>query len=470
MSPKEVIEQLGHPVDIDDDVVARMLRHDAPPDRTPFRGIRRVPPGHTYRWAERGAEPQDTPWTGPAMWSRLRPVTGDPALLLGAGMAHVLGDMVGTDSPLAVLLSSGLDSTFMTAVLAASTDPSRPIHAFVHRPHRDSPRIPDGVGDEWSAAQAMRAAIGDRLILTPLERKPGEFPLDVAADFAARSWLPAVNVANFGWWTQARFRAADLGAAVLLYGGHGNTAFSDVHNYAERHYAARGDLRALHGLAAAERARGLSGGRAWRSVIGSALRGYHTYGGGVGGHALVRHAQPDPIRRSDRQDFERRLLPESGIAATQHPGSGGAWALDPFHSLTMIELAARIRPWQWRQGPGWRALARRAGEGLVPDSIRLAQHHGVQSADSWYLIRNARDRYFDEADLLASTPVLGDLVDLDELRRQMAAWPWGEPVMERRYETHMVNWIFSLAGWMRTMPARLAAASPRVTGASATEG
>jgi hypothetical protein len=67
----------------------------------------------------------------------------------------------------------------------------------------------------------------------------------------------------------------------------------------------------------------------------------------------------------------------------------------------MIEMAASIDPAEWQRGHLDRGLARRLGEGRVPDRIRLRRQRGGQGWDTSFVVRGNPDRLRDS---VASTP------------------------------------------------------------------
>lgn len=90
-----------------------------PGERTLFRGIRRLPPGHALRW-EHGAAKQWCYWDLIEQWKRARSADARPEQRdeeLRVRLGEALQSQLVSDVPLGVLLSGGLDSTILLALL-----------------------------------------------------------------------------------------------------------------------------------------------------------------------------------------------------------------------------------------------------------------------------------------------------------------------------------------------------------------
>ncbi len=111
-----------------------------------------------------------------------------------------------------------------------------------------------------------------------------------------------------------------------------------------------------------------------------------------------------------------------------------------------------------RHHPAGMAARPRIFAQLRPPAGRRAgtRHHQAThpprwtSLGRWYLIRNDRDRYFDEVHALATTPILGGWVDHTALRTILTNWPWGQVHGPDRMSVIAMNRILSLAAFVRT--------------------
>ena len=118
-------------------------------------------------------------------------------------------------------------------------------------------------------------------------------------------------------------------------------------------------------------------------------------------------------------------------------------------------MAASITPYQWLQGPYPRGYARLLGDGRVPDDIRLRTRRGGQAWDTWFVIRNQRERYLDELKLVHQSPGLGGWVDTAELQKRAEQWPWGEIQGPSQIEVIAIDRLLSLAAFARMTDEKL---------------
>lgn len=359
---------------------------------------------------------------------------------------------------IATHLSGGLDSSFMVAGLARVLPADTTIHAYVHVPVPAARCPPLGIwdSDDSSFADVLAESLNGRVTVTRVANDPGVLPLDAAAAASAKTGWPVWGTATQSWRDQVAESASSDGATHLFDATMGNIAFSHTHDYATSWLL--GQRRP---------------GAAVRSV-------YQQVAGGAGVKATVRHelrrtisamsqtwgpAEPRHQPRLPRQQWaadERTLFLEGlsmsirgNMAASMPAGVNGLFLTDPFTSRDVVRAAASVRPDEWHRGPGGRAFARTLGIGRVPDEVRLRTRRGYQSADVWWHMRNHRERYLDEAAMVAESPVVGDLVDSAWLRSLVADLPWGESTNESRLSVVLANRILALAGYTRTVSVAL---------------
>ena len=216
----------------------------------------------------------------------------------------------------------------------------------------------------------------------------------------------------------------------LFISSNGNLAFSFNHAYAARHYAARGRIKAMVNLTRASNGHGLSLSQAWRSLVlgplAAPLRPHHHW---------LRDYLPDigvnprlaPRRQPlmSRPRFLRWLYDEdSSLPSQSSPAASPVVMVDPFDTSSLLDVAAAISPAQWQRGLWPRGLARSLGKDRVPDEMRLRRRRGGQAWDTWFVIRDRRERHLDALAAIASTPVLADLVDVDQVMRSVEKWEW----------------------------------------------
>lgn len=144
--------------EIDRNALTLLLRHNYVPDPySIYQGIRKVPPGAFLRVTQRDVDPRPTVyWSLAEIAERgaARPFEGSSAEAL-AGFERCLGTVVRrqmlSDVPLGSLLSGGIDSSLVTALMQANSD--RPVRTFTIG-------VADGDFDESVHARAVASHLG----------------------------------------------------------------------------------------------------------------------------------------------------------------------------------------------------------------------------------------------------------------------------------------------------------------------
>lgn len=483
-SVRGLIDRVGDRVSLDPSFIKGFaaLDRDMAATRTAFFGIGRIKPGTTMIWdveqatlatqsAARtwGARPRTVVWCGPEAWPEPRLEGSDTPKKYLEIFDSVVDGLV-DDGPLVVLMSGGLDSTFLAASLVRHATPERPVHALCHSPHPAAELSAEGRWDpdDYPVAKLMEDAYPGRLVVHRVIAPDGSSPLDAAAVAASATGVPTLNPGNRVWIARAAELAATIGATRMFGGTNGNSAYSYGHPYAPTYYLARGQLpdawRSL--LVDGARLPPLSSlrGRALSPVVGALRRrlrpgsselpkrgsGHETgdYRNLVGLGHTGPSPRPHPMQRSHYLDWLTGHGPYS--AGMMFAGSPVP-VVDPFATQRMLETAAAITPREWQRGPGpSRSYARLLAAGRVPEAIRLRTRRGGQAWDEWYLIRNERSRYFNEIDALTETPILGGWVDDRALRAILETWPWGQAHGPDRMAVLAMNRILALAAYVRT--------------------
>lgn len=438
-SPRDAVSSLGSS-SLDSEYFARSIRLDIPVDRTPFVGVTRATPGTTLVWSAsrspaRGTPPRVIPWCHPDGWPRPF-LAGADAITeyLGAFDASIdqLRDAAGSD--LVVMMSAGLDSTFIAGSVVAGGTAN--VRGLVHSPLPDA-QIDgrDGMPtDEFPRAGLMEAFVPPgRIRLERLRNESRITPLAGARTMSDRAWIPVPAPENAAWIIAAEECARTLGAPWILSGGHGNVSFSSGHGYAAAHELAHGKIRASQ--RALEPPRTL---RARLSTVRRAIgwpRRPDPYFLGMDRYAALLGLGPfDPAPESHveaRRRFLRALANHtSGAWAVRNAGFSAVASVDPFRARRVLDAAAAIAPHQWQQGPpgfvGSRRFARILAAGRTPTELRLGPFCSCQGRDAWFVTRNDRAKYFNEIEEMSATPIVRDLVDAEHLRRIVARWPWGQ--------------------------------------------
>ncbi len=433
LDPRSVFEAAGVPSGLNPAFVLGFLTGGLPSEMTPLTQVHRLLPGDLLRWRPARRLRVER-------WWRETPTAVNPRRGREVVESYlqtidqVLDEMAQGAGALSAEMSAGLDSTFVVAGLAQSSATSgRRIRAYTHAPVLEAEGNPNGttVHDEYHTAQLMERAYPEVLEVVDVRNDAGESALDAARAFGRASWWPALNPTNTVWMEQIKDRARARGSRYLFSGSRGNLAFSHPHSYAVRAAGLHGDL-----AAAARGVRYLrSGGARWAGIAGMVAPRRRTVmgSGGVGSFLLPsgREAMAGANVRSDpRQTLLDGLFGRNRpySAALNPRATGGLIVVDPFTAPSVVREAISIDPVEWLRGPAPRGLARVMMAGRVPDDIRLRRTRGAQASDTWWHMRNSRDRYRDEAALLAHTPILSELVDGDAVARTIEGWPWGSKV------------------------------------------
>lgn len=461
--PGRVISARSAGTALDAAYIVDYLAMRPPAEGTPYREIRRLPPGVMLVWSkDRRQTPIATTWSGPETWPtpfRCGPSTpGEYLEVFDAAVARAMPER----GPLVLALSGGLDSTFLAASLARATTEDRPVIGLVHRPARAADCRPDAISDadEFPLAQALAAHHPGRLVVEPITNDAGILGLDTAMSEARRGWLPATNPCNTVWLTAIRDRAEVLGADCLFTGATGNYSFSSPHRYARPQSGparvarrVRGLGRALHRHGSAATAR-----RAWaaaRRIGTSADDGTRDY-------VRLMNLPVAMVGRTRRLETREAYVEHLADRGTSFMGADnprttrGLLPADPFESPAVLRFAAEITPAEWLKTGQSRGYARLLSQHRVPDEIRLRTRRGQQAADAWWAASKHRDRYLADAQALLDTPVLADLIDVGALRTRMARWQWGQPVGPPRIELLAVERLLHTAEFLRWVAPHLA--------------
>lgn len=443
------------------------------PLRTPYLEIGRIPPGTRATWTDGLTPPTITVTDGPGAWP-YTPTREGPGVDIeyrGVFLNAVQSLMPG-DGPLAAMMSAGLDSTFLVAMMAQLASSERRIHAFVHAPHPDAHGGVVGRSDldESVLAQQMGIRYAGRVQVIPVVNLARVNPLDAARAVTERSWSPTVHSENEVWLTLIEQHAAELGASVVFVGGQGNYSFSyqpaDLRGAGLRGLRAAFPFSRADGVSLEAAVRRLYLGPSERAARGVARKAVDRLGlrrRVVGcSHASVLGAAAQsvgaPSTGDPRLDYLRSLADQdTALSTITHPGARLVPNVDPFTHPEVLRLAASLTPTEWTRGPYPRGFARRVGAGLVPDPIRLRNIYGVQGSDTWFVIKDLRERYLDEAASLSTTPGLSEWFDVAGIRRRVEAWPWGHPEGPNEVEMQAVHQVLTLADFRRTIEERLRA-------------
>ncbi len=373
------------------DLVTSILQADR--TRTHFRGIHRVPFGTTLVLSSSGSTSTSEDQAGT-----------EAAALPGSqeanAMQAAISDAVARtrDSPVAVAMSGGLDSTVLAALAAREGETTAVSHVPRHRSGWERPRW---VEDERSAITATAQYInGLQLCLVP---SPEETMLDHLPDAFAQTCAPVLNPSALPWLRSLADTAAEVGAQSLMVGQAGNATFS--RQASQRPWQRiRGQARL--GLTRLRR----TGSRHWHPLVGVGLRSQwlpERVGRASGHRELIR----DYARSGGLQPFSR-LAYTNGLPIS-----------DPFSDARVVSTALRVSEAAWARGGLSRSLARRTAAGLVPDEVRLRTEKGAQGVDQWVFRMAAQPRFLEAVDRVAASTGAREILDVHRLRRSILDWP-----------------------------------------------
>lgn len=465
VNPGDVVLRRSEPTTLNHSYIKEYLSGERCDRKTPYNEVYRVPAGVFAIWNSIDTPPEETEWSGPDVW-------GEPHLEgLQARDAYLnifdstIAKLIEGDAPIASMLSGGLDSSFVVTALARITTPDRPVHAFVHAPLPDAhlSAIGSWDPDDSQFAQKMEAAFPGRVLVRKIINTDLVQPQDAALRVARRSWLPVFNPGNQIWMDAIAEQAAAVGAPMLFSGQNGNAAFSYEHSYAASYYLRRGRIDQLTKMVFAIAGSNISVYQAARKrILGPLISPWRSQKNNPDADYKKLIGVPDSGRVTGnsqspgRRKFLKWLSRSHGaLLAANCPASWLLPVADPFTASAVLAMAAAITPYQWLQGPYPRGFARLLGEGRVPDEIRLRTRRGGQAWDTWFVIRNQRERYLDELALAQRSPGLSGWVDTSELQKKAAQWPWGEIQGPSHIEVIAIDRLLSLAAFARMTDERL---------------
>ena len=360
---------------------------------------------------------------------------------------HVLDTAVGArlkncGGPVGTHLSSGYDSSAVTATAARLvSDPGR-IIAFTSAPAAAAP-VPKAmwrIADESEIAARTAAALGVRHVIVR--------DVPPIGDLIRRQSLlfqePIIGVPNIAWLVQLRRQAAEAGIRCLLSGTCGNASLNAGGLYVLSEWVRRGRL-----VTWARQAR-LAAKRAdthWRGVLFNSFAPWiprrvsdmlvERYIGTTAGVSFLRpewrakalaSARPRP-RHANGYDERIYLIRNSNVGLVRKGGLAGEGIdeRDPLADRRLIEFSLKIPPEQLYWDGVSRPLAQAALADRVPKWVLDLKVRGLQGAD-WAVRFNPADLHA-LLDEIAVSEAARDLFDLDRMREAIDRWPsanWNE--------------------------------------------
>ena len=430
--------------ELDEEYVARYLMvTNIAIDRTIFRRIQRLPPGHALS-VHREKKKVWRYWQTDHL-PELR--LGSPEEYLDCfreRFDHAVGVRLRTCGGVGAHLSGGLDSAAVAATAARLLGAhGRELTCFtaVPRPDFESMASTTHFGDEGPAAAEV-AALYSNVRHVLVESSATSF-LDILDLNNNLYDHPSFGPSNEVWSNAIMAQAREQGITLLLNGNCGNSTLSYEGLPALSMWFRSGAWGTLARVVRQIR----SAGSASRRLV---LR-----------HAVwpslpfwLRH-MTDPYMRNftldysplraeivERLGLRQDALTESAVSldgreplrtllAYCDPGdfsiaTQGGWQLDtrdPTYDRMVIEFCLTVPLEEFLRGGQLRSLARRAMVGRLPSSTLKRTLRGLQSAD-WYLNLSAvRGRMATEVDRLRSSPLASRMLDLQRMSSLIENWP-----------------------------------------------
>ncbi|MFL5866375.1 MAG: asparagine synthetase B family protein [Thermoleophilaceae bacterium] len=358
-----------------------------PCDRTLYSGVRRVEAGSALRLDEGPVRPFR--YWNPAYEPGPRLDREDHALALREALERAVRRRVAGDARAGVLVSGGLDSGSVAALMARTRGDDRPVAAY----SAIFPRHP--AADESELIAELAAKLG--LESTMIRVESGSV-LNGALSYLRRFEVPPVSP-NLFFWIPLLQRVSDDGLTALLDGEGGDELFGHASMLLADRLRRGRLLEARNLVGRIPGVHGVPSRRVLRLYLRDALKGALPHGlhgparraRGPEAYApawLKRETAAHFIDNDDSHDWKRipgprwfgfqvsRVTRGMGPAlAYDHIRRRGALArLEPRHPLVdvdVVELVLRTPPELSFDPDRSRPLLREALRGVLPDAVRL---------------------------------------------------------------------------------------------------
>ena len=429
------------------------------PERSFFRDIWRVPPGHRLIW-QKGSAGVERWWQPERLPDLKLPTDRDYEDAVRSCLEEAVRCRLGSDELIGAHLSGGLDSSSVAATAArALATQGRRLTAFTAAPAQRTPEEPIRFADEWPHAAAVAAMYPN---IDHVRIANDNAPLLDALEIreAGEAW-PILNPANNVWMCGIDRAARDRRISIMLVGFMGNMTISyDGGDFlASQLYSGK-----LFGAAKTVLELRRFGRRSWRGL----------------GWDLVNAALPNKMRRAFRRAAGRappeladvslvnpKFVRDLGIEARARAMAGDLknvtrgsralrlavldridrthWAAttrrlfgidirDPLSDRRLIELCLSIPDDQYLHKGIYRSLARRAMAGILPDEVLNERRKGRQAADWRFGFDAAMPALKEELERLRGSALAQRCLDLPRLEKLLQQWPGpADEASERSY-------------------------------------
>lgn len=443
---------------IDFDRLGRTLISDfSDPFRDTYEGTVRVPLGRALlvgRGQVRELWRYDIHANPPVRLKRDEDYVAAARELLDEGTRHA---MAGARKP-CIALSGGLDSPLVAVSMLRGLPPGQTLDAFTFGPEStwQGPDYPGAYSREFPKIAALVA------------RYPQIRPVEVTCDgedfrYRQRDLLRALDQGPASLGLSMHYKAvyeaaADAGCDVLVNGGFGDEAFSAKPAWAAVEFFRTGRWRQLWRLM---RENPGDDRPMWHRFIAMAVLPQLPYrawrflqnlrprqapdlnsrwgvspewleGGAQLARARAAGVDLERLAFPTRRSYWDAILADDGSDAEEMQQAflqlDGVETRDAAAYRPLVEFCYGVPTAQFARDGWMRWLARRMGEGEIPDEIRLNRNRGWPNVD-WHLrLGRIRHELIDEIALMSEVPEIAAIVDLPGLRRALEEFPEEPPV------------------------------------------
>ncbi len=358
-------------------------------------------------------------------------------------------------TPVATMLSAGLDSSTVAAVAATELRSCGGTLAAYHAAPRAGARsaVPEGwVADESEDVRAIARMHGN-IDLTVI-RPDGRLPFDGLEAMFARVGMPVRNAGNRAWMEAINAAAAERGQGVMLSGQMGNATISYTGLRSLRDSARAGQWgHVLREVRAVARRTGQRPGTVLKHQILLPLAPRAL----LAAWSRFKRTPVEPVwevrSSAIRPEFARAMRVEQRLveqdadelslnrmgglsyrAAVLSAGDGLDWAhasrawfgvetRDPTCDRRVVEFCLGIPGSQYLRDGWGRQLVRRSMQGLIPDSVLERDSRGAQAADWSEWLPAMRPGLERDMARIEQSEVARRCIDVPRLRSLLAHWP-----------------------------------------------
>lgn len=359
---------------------------------------------------------------------------------LRLALKEAVSDCIGQCANVATLLSSGRDSSAVTAVAAVQmAESGRDVHSFTASPGPESQfRSADRLMDEAPQAAVIAARYPniDHHVVVP---RGFRFCAEVEEYYRFHS-TPMGLPTSLHWWQSAQRAAHEAGCDILLTGGMGNLTISDGGPLYLSDIFSSGRLgiwwRAITDAASFEDTSWLSlfnwsfGGRIPKPIYNFIQRvtGRRSDSevvpflrGPLRNMVLESHEAQDQRPRPRSRGWGAEILNAANLVDSASRHRYGLIMRDPTADRRVVEAVLRIAPEQLVSRYDRRPIFKAAFGDLLPEETVTSPRRAIQSAD-WNFaydlddLKAGLDKYRDH-------PLVAEMLDVEQMEAGLRKWP-----------------------------------------------